>query len=47
MQTWGGPIGTWNGSGIPAHPDGGSGYALPDLNGGSGLQPADARFRPY
>jgi len=33
--------------GIPTNPDGGSGYALPDLNAGSGLQPADARFRPY
>jgi hypothetical protein len=33
--------------GIPAYPYGGSGYYLPNLNARSGLQPADARFRPY
>ena len=29
-----------------AYSDGGSGYDLPTLNEGSGLQPAGARFRP-
>ena len=32
--------------GIPAYLDGGSGYYLPNLSARSGLQPADARFRP-